>query len=228
MRALGAACIVLVASCGPTTAAERGEELFHDPDLSGSRANPVSCATCHATGDAATRILPGGSLRGVLGRPTYWGGTLTDPRAAVNTCLYYFMLAPSREALTADDARGRDLLTYLETLGTDAAAPIAFTVPITLTLELPPGDAARGESLYRSACGDCHGAIHSGAGAIDGSLAPAIPDETIGEHGTYARERVVAKVRWGGFHGLGGAMPPFSLEVLDDVALADLLAYLGV
>lgn len=228
-RAAAAAIVLGAVACAPRGASERGQERFTDRTLSGSSASSASCATCHATADVpADAILPGGTLRGVLGRSTYWGGDLDDPRDAINACLFYFMLAPGREALGPDDERGLDLLAYLETLGTEPSEPVAFTIPATLPLELAPGDAARGAIVYDAACRSCHGALHTGEGRLSGSFAPSIPDATIAEHGEYARERTLAKVRWGGFRGIGGAMPPFAIEVLDDASLADLIAYLGV
>jgi thiosulfate dehydrogenase len=221
--------LVLVASaCAPRTPAERGAALLSDPSLSPSPVNAFSCTTCHAVDEGDSRILPGASLRGVLGRPSYWGGAILDPRRAINECLYTFMLAPRRDTLDADDPRGRDLLSYLETLGTEPTEPVAFTIPRALPSPdvLPPGDADRGAVLYDAACRHCHGDLVSGVGRL-GTLPPILPDETLAEHGEYAREIAIAKIRRGGFYGIGGTMPPFSLEVLDDAALADLIAYLG-
>lgn len=215
-------------ACAPRTTAERGEVLFSDPGASGSSLNAASCATCHAPGDVpADVVLAGGSLRGVLGRSSYWGGTVLDPREAVNACLYYFMRASTREALAVDDPRGEDLLAYLETLGTDPSSDVAFTVPATLPATLPTGDAARGAIVFARACHVCHGDPHTGTGRPS-VLAPIIPDATLAEHGTFARTVAIAKVRHGGFYGIGGAMPPFSLETLDDAALADVLEYLAL
>jgi thiosulfate dehydrogenase len=227
-RALIGVMSCALVACAPRTSAERGEVLFSDPSASRSSLNAASCATCHAPGDVpADTIVAGGSLRGVIGRPSYWGGTVLDPREAVNACLYYFMRASTREELGVDDPRGEDLLAYLETLGTDASSDAAFTVPATLPTTLPTGDGARGAIVYAHACHVCHGDIHTGAGRPS-VLAPMIPDATLAEHGTFARTVAIAKVRHGGFYGIGGAMPPFSLETLDDAALADVLAYLAL
>ena len=146
----------------------------------------------------------------------------------MNACLYYFMRAPSRERLTTADARGEDLLAYLETLGgTGSSSAVRFTVPMTLPTTLPTGDATRGATIYTRACRGCHGDLHTGSGRST-PLAPIIPDATRTEHGTFAHSVALAKVRHGGFYGIGGAMPPFSIETLDDAALADVLSYLGL
>jgi thiosulfate dehydrogenase len=225
--ALSLAGLVLV-GCANRTGAERGEQLFSDPGVSGSSFNVASCATCHATGDVpAGRILSGGTLRGVLGRPSYWGGAVADPREAIGYCLFYFMRDPMRDALAPEDPRGLDLLDYLETLGTEPSPAVPFTVPRALPTSLPPGDAARGEGLYAAACATCHGAIHTGAGRAS-PVVPVIPDETIAEHMEFADDITIAKIRHGGFYGIGGAMPPFSVEVLDDQGVADVLAHLGL
>ncbi len=64
--------------------------------------------------------------------------------------------------------------------------------------------------------------------------APILPEETLANHPSpdYTDEDrrlvFVEKTRHGGFLGYGGQMPLFSAEVLSDVDMADLLAYLGV
>jgi thiosulfate dehydrogenase len=139
------------------------------------------------------------------------------------------MLAPTRDALGEDDPRGLDLLAFLETLGTEPSDPVPFTVPRALPdpNALPAGDAARGADVYLAACQICHGEPHTGAGRL-GTLPPVLPDATIAEHAEFAREIAIAKIRWGGFRGIGGTMPPFSLETLDDQQIADVIAYLGL
>jgi thiosulfate dehydrogenase len=217
----------LLTACAARTPEEQGAASFSDPSLAGSDVNTASCATCHSTGaPSADRVYPGGSLVGVMGRPSYFGGAVLDPREAVNTCLYYFMRSSSREHLSTTDARGEDLLSYLDTLGTMPSSAVAFTVPATLPTTLPAGDATRGATVYARACHVCHGDIHTGAGHLT-PLAVVIPDSTITEHGSFARTIAIAKIRHGGFYGIGGAMPPFSMETLDDAAVADVLAYLG-
>jgi thiosulfate dehydrogenase len=218
----------LLVACAARTPEARGEALFSDPSLAGSDVNATSCATCHAPDVVpADRILPGGSLRGVMGRPSYFAGAVLDPREAVNACLYYFMRASSREHLSATDPRGEDLLAYLDTLGTMPSPAAAFTVPATLPTMLPAGDAMRGATVYASACHACHGDIHTGAGRLT-PLAVVIPDSTIAEHMSFARTVAIAKIRHGGFYGIGGSMAPFSIETLGDQQIADVLAYLGL
>jgi thiosulfate dehydrogenase len=216
-----------LAACAPRTSVERGEQLFSDASLAGSDVNRASCATCHAT-DAlpSDRMPPGGTLRGVMGRPTYWGGIVVEPRDAVNACLYYFMRASERERLGVTDPRGEDLLAYLDTLGTMPSSAVPFTVPTTLPTMLPAGDATRGATVYARACRACHGDSHTGAGHLT-PLAVVIPDSTNAEHGMFARSVAIAKIRHGGFFGIGGSMPPFSIETLDDQGVADVLAYLA-
>lgn len=221
-----ALCAASIVGCGERTAVERGEELFRDPRLSPSPTNSVSCRTCHTPGPAtADEILPGGSLAGVVGRPTFWGGRVRDLRQAINDCLRFFMRHPSEEGLTETDPDGLDLLAYLESLGTEPSEPVPFTVPLDV-VDLTPGDAARGEPIYDAACRTCHGAAHTGRGRLVAQAA-VIPEDTITEHAELARAFTVAKVRHAQFFGIGGDMPPFSLEVLSDEQLSDLVAYLG-
>jgi len=218
---------VLLVACAPRTAAERGEVDFSDPGFAQSAANAVSCATCHSEGaPPSDRILAGGSLRGALERPSYWNGTVLDPLVATNDCLYYFMRTAPANLLMPDDDRGRDLLAYLETTDAPSSPAVPFTVPATLPAMVSGGDATRGARTFAAACHVCHGDVHSGAGRVS-SLVPRIPDETMAEHGPAAPTITLAKIRHGGFYGIGGTMPPFSTEVLDDAAVADVMAFLG-
>lgn len=223
-RVLALMLLSLAACSDGTTAEQRGEALFHDPAMSPSTANAVTCATCHRTSDAPdTRILAGGSLLGVSNRETYFGGRERDLRAAVNYCLRRFMRHPSREPLSASDARGLDLLSYLDTLeGPNDSVPWSLSL---VDGNLPAGDAVRGAEIYDNGCRYCHGDTTTGTGRLTPFIA-AIPTDTIEEHEEFARIISVQKVRAGAFYGLGGDMAPFSPEVLDDQALADVIEYI--
>ena len=218
--------LFLLAGCADTTPQERGAALFVAPDLSGSPTNAASCATCHATGAIPADWIPvGGTLAGVTKRPSFFGGGELDLRTSINFCLRRFMRSPAIEPLTEDDPRGRDLLSYLETLEGPADA-----VPWTLgdiADDLPPGDAARGSVVWDAACRGCHGEPRTGAGRLS-SLVAILPDETLEEHGAEARLRTIEKVRNGQFYGAGGDMPPYSIELISDQQLADVLAHLGL
>ncbi|MCC7540207.1 MAG: c-type cytochrome [Deltaproteobacteria bacterium] len=226
---LVATCIAaaLTSACVERTAVERGESLFRTPELSPSPTNTISCRTCHAPAALeAGEILSGGSLANVVGRPTFWGGRVRDLREAVNDCLRFFMRHPSAEGLSMDDEHGLDLLAYLESLGTGPSDAVPFTVPLDV-VDIAPGDAVRGRALYDAACLVCHGAPGTGDQRLV-QQAAVIPDETIAEHGPeLGRAFTISKVRHAQFFGIGGDMPPFSLEVLPDDQLADILAYLG-
>ena len=224
LTAVGA--LILLAGCADTTPEERGAALFVAPELSDSPTNAASCATCHATGAIPANWIPvGGTLAGVTQRPSFFGGGELDLRAAVNFCLRRFMRAPAIEPLGENDERGRDLLSYLETLAGPADA-----VPWTLGSiadDLPPGDAARGSGVWDAACRGCHGQSRTGAGRLS-ALVAILPDETIEEHGEDARLRTIEKVRNGQFYEAGGDMAPYSVELLSDQQLADVLAHLGL
>jgi thiosulfate dehydrogenase len=199
--------------------------MFVDPAVSGAPDAYASCATCHATGPIPPDWIPaGGTLAGVVGRPHFFGGGELDLRAAVNFCLRRFMRAPRRETFTEDDPRGRDLLAYLETLD-GSPAPVPWTLG-RIDRPLPPGDAGRGEAVWRRACRGCHGDAGTGAGRLS-PVVSVLPGDLANEHRGEERERIVEKVRNGSFYGAGGEMPPFSLELVDDGMLADVIAYLG-
>lgn len=244
MRARGGvtaalACAALLGGCQgdpeirivDATAVEHGAALFRDPSIARTRFNRYACSTCHEAtpGEAGDVILPGAPLAGALNRPYFWGGQEIDLLAAINHCLYFFMMKD--EPWTADDAEARAMYAYLESLPADdaAAEPVQFT-PVYALREPPPGDAARGEIVHERACASCHGRARSGQGRLV-DRAPVLPDETyedhpLGEYTEFERRLVfVEKVRHGGFVGYGGQMPPFSLEVLSEQELGDLISF---
>jgi mono/diheme cytochrome c family protein len=213
------------AGCTERMPEERGEALFSDPGLSPSASNEVACVTCHTAGPETPEvILAGGTLMNVLGRPHYWGGAIPDAREAINFCLRSFMRDPRPAPLAVDDPQGLDLLAYLETLGTAPSPPVPFTVPRSVPTMLPEGDPARGAAIYESACRTCHGSVNDGLGGL--TAAPVIPTETLMEHPeNEAGAVIVARIRHGGFFGIGGEeMPPFSVERITDQDIADILA----
>ncbi len=213
------------------TPEERGAARMTDPTL-GRAGNLVACRDCHAAGGESAPRLSGAALDRAVDRPSYWGGQESDLLRSVNQCLYWFM--GRSEPLVAGDAQGDDLYAYLKSLGGDdaLAAPQPFTLGL---LQWPgPGDAARGATVYEEACASCHGDKSTGEGALVPS-SPKLPEDTLAAHadekGYDAEQRrivFVEKVRHGPFIGYGGTMPPFSLEVISDADLADLLTYLGV
>ena len=221
-----AAFLALLGCSGSPTeshvsAAARGQALFESASDVG-----FSCATCHPGKDAdPTLILPGADLHGATGRTSFWGGQQNDLLRAVNDCRSLFQ--GIKPPLEPQDPKAQDLYAFLSTLD-GAGDAIPFSVVRSVT-DLPAGDAARGDAVYQNACQTCHGEQHTRRGAIT-ELTPTLPDEVLHEHATFtADERrvvFVEKVRHGGFLGYVGSMPPFSLEVLPDAELADLLSSL--
>lgn len=216
------------------TAVDHGAALFRDPGIAGTSFNDYACSTCHTVGapGEGPAVRAGADLRGVVDRPSYWGGTELELLRAINSCLYYYML---RDApLAADDEQAEALYAYLASLpaGASGAEPVAFTV-IRDVEDLPPGDAAPGGAIYDLACRSCHGVARTGAGRVV-ERAPILPQQTLSEHpdpdydDTDRRLVFIEKVRHGGFYGYGGQMPPLSLEKLSDEDLAHLLSFLGL
>ena len=220
-----------LACCGSTDqvtrgAADRGEALFASTKISRNGANALACSTCHTTSSLDPRRLAGATLAGVTLRPSFWGGRQRDLLASTNDCLKFFMLDAT--GLAASDPNAKDLYAYLESLPPEVTTAVPFTVVGDL-LDLPGGDAARGQAPYTALCASCHGAIKTGDGRIAG--AARLPDDTRTEHLAEGpeglRKIVVEKVRHGAFLGYSGRMPPFSAEVMTDQELADVIAYLG-
>lgn len=229
--ALAAALCAAACSGGETTietrsAVEHGEILFGLAELSPAPGNHLACSDCHSAAPAPYRT--GGSLAGVIARPSYWAGQELTLLGAINHCRYYFMLADAD--WTGEETEARAIYAYLESLEGEAA-PTSFT--LGKVADPGPGDPGRGEAVFNGACSTCHGAVHTGEGAKTPN-APALPDQTLAVHPspeyTDADRRLVfvQKTRHGTFIGYGGQMPPFSVEVLSDADLADLLAYMGV
>lgn len=199
--------------------------MFDSLEMSPSSANDYTCATCHdlRASDDGGFIKPGAPLAGVTLRPSFYGGQFNDLLDAVNACRSEFMIAPV--PLEPDEQQARALYAFLESLEPGQPEAVSFSV-VGIPEELPRGDLVRGQQLYERACLTCHGLVHSGAGRLSASTT-LLPEEFVIEHIDYAprirRIVVVEKVRHGGFYGYGGRMPPFSLEVLSDAQLADII-----
>ncbi|NOK35627.1 c-type cytochrome [Corallococcus exercitus] len=232
---VAALLVGVLAGCGgeaePRAAADFGEELFQDARLSESTFNRFSCATCHVTTPEAPagRMDSGHSLYNVAARPGWWGGYETHLLDAVNFCYVNFMRGVTK--LEAEDPRSRALYEYLSRISPDAQAPaLPFTVVKDIQ-DVPRGEVARGEAVYRAACQSCHGATHTGEGRLT-ELASLLPEVTQDYDrlfpGIPHAQVVIEKVRHGQFFGVGGNMPPYSTEALSDADLGALLTYLGL
>ncbi len=234
MRALGLSLFAVLTACDPEpvvvtlSAAEYGEKLFADPALSDATSNRVSCADCHATTLEST-FLSGGSLKGVTKRPSYWGGAELDLLRSINHCRYYFMAA--NKLWTGEEDEAVATYAFLESISSDEQGTEPQPFELGEVKDMKPGDAARGARVFDAACRSCHGASTSGLGAIVPS-ADRLPEDTLASHPEpeYSDEDrrlvFVEKTRHGGFLGYGGTMPPFSVNVMSDEDLADLLTFL--
>jgi thiosulfate dehydrogenase len=227
MRAAAAVAALASPACQPADAVDVGRQLFSDPRLSRSEFNVVSCATCHddGTGEGEARILPGAALVDSVFRPGWWGGAAPSLKDAVDHCLVFFM---REQPLEPTAPASRALYEYLLSISpSPAAPPVPMTVVENVT-DLPRGDPARGERVYAAACASCHGEAFTGAGRPS-PLFSVVPDDSVGfaaESGFPLSVVIVEKVRHGAFFGIGGTMPPFSLEALSDEDLGALLGYL--
>jgi thiosulfate dehydrogenase len=213
--------------CGGRSAEDYGRALFDDPGVSSAASNPFRCSTCHEVTPQPTGVHPGYNLSDVAARPSWWGGSVSTLLDATNECITAFMRG--RSGFGPDDDKGRALFVYLKSQSPDATAPLLPLTVVQNIVDVPSGDAGRGETTWGQACAGCHGAPHTGAGRIsdDASL---VPDDSIAAHGTDpltgARPVVIEKVRHGKFFNVGGDMPLFSVEALSDAQLGDILAYL--
>lgn len=226
MRTRALVIVALLAGCGTRSAEDYGRALFSDTSVSGAKSNPFSCATCHAITPGDTGVHPGYDLYDVASRPAWWGGNVATLFDATNQCITDFM---SGKPLAEDDEKGRAIYVYLKSQSPDATAPLLPLTVVQNIVDVPSGDAGRGEATWNQACKTCHGAPHTGDGRIS-DLASIVPDDSIAAHGTDpktgARPVVIEKVRHGKFFNVGGIMPLFSVEALSDAQLGDILAYL--
>lgn len=132
--------------------------------------------------------------------------------------------------LDPTDDNAQDLYAYLESLEPGNANTVAFTVMRDIEA-IARGDANEGAVSYVRACMPCHGEMHSGSGRLNDRV-PILPEDGIASHAGYSSRllRLVftEKIRHGGFWGYGGDMPPFSIEVMNDRIVADILEAMGV
>jgi thiosulfate dehydrogenase len=210
-------------------AADRGRQLFTSAALSKSGLNLYSCATCHDAVVGETPLVkPGAVLAGATLRSSYWGGQEADLLGAINQCRAQFMHDP--EPLLATSNESLDLYDYLLSLEPGDSASVEFSTPRLIDDPLERGDADRGHALYQLACQTCHGEIGTGLGRSSLRIAQ-LPEDALIAHEDFTPRLVrlvfIEKVRHGNFFGYGGEMPPFSTQVLSDVALADVLEALG-
>jgi thiosulfate dehydrogenase len=215
------------AACQPDSAVDVGRQLFADPRLSRSEFNAVSCATCHDDGsdEVEVRILPGAPLVDSVFRPAWWGGAAPTLKDAVDHCLVFFM---REQPLEPTAPASRALYEYLLSISPSPAAPaVPMTVVENIT-DLPRGDPTRGARVYTAACASCHGDAFTGAGRPSElySIVPGDSEDFAASSGFPLTTVIVEKVRHGAFFGIGGTMPPFSLESLSDEDLGALLGYL--
>jgi thiosulfate dehydrogenase len=231
----GFVVVVMLACAGCDDPIARGKKLFDDPAIAGSATNYFSCALCHDA-QPMRADSPGYPLEGVFLRPSFWGGEVLDPLSGTDVCVTDFM---GGRALDRAQSDVEALSAYLQSISDpkkvspDLSAAQPYTVPPTISADtvagLPPGDATRGATRWNAACASCHGEPGTGQGRItqDTSIVPnsvteggEFPDPTV------QRTVVVEKIRHGKYFGIGGKMPPFSYERLDDSAVSDLVVYL--
>lgn len=237
MRSVWAACMAAaIGSFGcdegadaTVAASTRGRAVFTDPDFSGSQFNVFSCATCHPSTPGAA---PGPALNlvGAVDRERWWNGSMTSIYDAADFCWRYFMRGFPHLDPAAADARA--LFEYLDSLSVPATsgepAPIAHYTVVEQIADPGRGDADAGEAVWDHLCRGCHGDAQTGEGRLgpDVSTVPGASQAIAVELDVDPRLVVVEKVRHGQFFGVGGNMPFYPLEVLDDDALADLLEFL--
>lgn len=224
--------LAAMAACDRTVdASDLGGNVFADPKLSTSPLNVFSCATCHQVEPTGSPVIPGRfdagfNLANAIARPTWWGGDQVRLLDAMNVCLEQFM---GGRRLTPSDAAARQLYEYL---AANSPEPSSEALPLTVKIGLGylpgvVGDPGRGRVVWDAGCRRCHGEPHTGEGRLSARVS-IVPEDTLAAFPTNARAAAIEKIRHGRFFNVGGVMPFYSLEVLSDADLANVLAYLGL
>lgn len=229
-RCLVAATLFLLACSGKEEdPVERGRKLFSSTELSPSSLNAYSCASCHDTQPNPFLRRPGTNLAGATLRSSFWGGQENDLLRSLNACRNYFMLA--NEPLDASDEDAQALFEFLKSLEPGDSKSVPFELVKIIDDPLARGDVDKGRQVYSSACASCHGTVHTGVGRISTRVS-ILPEDTLVEHAEYSarvqRLIFIEKIRHGRFYGYGGEMPPFSLQILSDGDVSDVLEFLGI
>ena len=226
-----AAVVVVVGSllglgaCPAPSGVEVGERLFADPQFSESAFNSFSCATCHQVAEAVGPRIAA-PLNDVVTRGSWWGGYA--PRLdGVDFCNVFFMRG---DPLDRTSPRARALYEYLASISPTSAAAARSTTWIENVTSVARGDPRRGEDVWNASCRTCHGDPQTGNGRINerASVVPDASQQFADDNGFEVDLVVIEKVRHGQFFGVGGNMPPFSLESLSDEDLGALLAFLEI
>ena len=126
---------------------------------------------------------------------------------------------------STDDEEAVQIYAFLDSLPRSVTSPVPFSLQVDIA-DVPAGDRAAGESVYRRACAECHGARSSGEGRIT-TAAPILPEGPLADHAATPRA-CSARLREGEARRLLRAAAPCrpSLEALSDADLGALLAYL--
>jgi thiosulfate dehydrogenase len=211
-----------LSACQPPTAVEVGQSLVANPLLSDSEFNAVSCTTCHDGRTTSPRIAS--PLAGMAARPSWWGGQSPRLVDAVNFCATSFMRSSPVEPTAP---RWRAVEEYLLSVAGEPQPPAPLTIVENVTT-VNTGPSSRGQQVWDASCRVCHGDPRTGAGRLadNVSLVPQASIEYAEESGFPPALVVIEKVRHGGFFGVGGIMPPFSIEALSDEDLGAVLSYL--
>lgn len=183
---------------------ENGKKIFHN---SGKSSNGLACITCHDTAESlADGILrPAHPMTNVLGRPTFWGGTLTTFGEASDFCAVKYMQI---EGLSASDKA--DLESYVAGFGKEPQPALVLakrTRKQIADVGKLAGDPARGKEIVERSCIQCH-SKKGPAPAMDQTLSPA--------------SIIVIDLSTG-----GKFMPFFSADRLSDQQVADVAAYVS-
>lgn len=194
---LGLTCLVLAATTHLAAAGAPRQQVVEE----GRELYLQGCSSCHGT-DLDGYETPDGELR---------GPSLLESGGAA---AYYYLSTGRMPASQSDGQALRKEPAYDEA---EIDALVAYLASATEGPELPTfdladADLAEGGVLYRANCQACHSAFGSGGALSYGFSAPSLYAATPTE--------IAAAMRVG-----PGLMPVFGPDVVDDEALADIVAY---
>lgn len=190
----------IVAQAGQLPAGDVDVEIDADLYVRGGEVFQANCAACHGTRGE------GGPGPGVLDGP---------PVNEIDLAYLDLTVRTGRMPITAPSVGVRtEMLDDEDREALVAWAAQRFELPGAIP-QVSPGDASRGQEIYVRNCAACHGAAADGGiSGADVRVPPLIGLDGIA---------IASATRVGPFE-----MPAFDPAVLDDTAIDDIVAYLGV
>jgi cytochrome c553 len=205
-----------------STPEARGMNVFvSSPKARNNFGSAYACANCHALEEPNLEsfVRAGHPIGDALRRPSFKNGQLSSFLDAANSCLDEWMGSPT---WTADSQDYQDLVAFLDDFdtGSGEAPEISYDIVEPIDTTNLAGDPLAGQLAFNQTCAACHG--EDGEGGLVFAIA-----------GRRDAQNIANKVRLSGFDDspiydglIGGTMPFWSADRLDDSELTDIIAFI--